>query len=106
MTWAEGGVAPSQEELEAFARDWHAIHAQGRAVAEAAERRREMLLVDLARETTGVFAGIPLPDDIRSVAQHVARAASLVPHLPDADRFAWIKRIAELAGLLVRALGV
>ena len=96
-------LAPSQEELEAFARDWHAIHAQGRAVAEAAERRREMLLADLARETA---SGIPLPDDIRSVAQHVARAASLVPHLPDADRFAWIERIAELAGLLVRALGV
>ena len=106
MSWAEGGAVPSQEELDAFARDWHAVQAQGRAVAEAAERKREMLLADLARETTGVFGGIPLPEDVRSVAQQVARAASFVPYLPDAEKPAWADRLAELVALLVRALGV
>lgn len=101
-----GNAVPSQEELDAFTRDWHAIQAQGKAVAEAAERKREMLLADLARETTGVFGGIPLPEDVRSVAGQVARVASFMPFVPDAEKPAWADRLAELVGLLARALGV
>lgn len=101
-----GTSIPSQSELDDFLRDWHAIQAQGKAVADEAERRREMLLADLARDTTGVFGGIPLPQDVKSVLQQATRIAGYLPFVPEQEKPAWADRLGELVILVARALGV
>lgn len=107
MSWAEGGAVPTEAEYAAWLAELHAANKTLDDFAVAAEKKREGEIADAAHTVTGIFGGIPLPQEVRDAIAIGKRAASFLDYVPmdDATK-ALVTPIVSAFVLLARVLGI
>ena len=101
------GVFRDEAERAAWVAELHAANATLASVAKRSEEKAHQLEADAVHSATGIFGGVPLPEEVRDAISVGRRAAGFVQYLPlDEKTMAVVAPIAEALELIARALGV
>lgn len=101
------GVFKDDAEYQAWLAQLHAANAALTGLAKRADEKAHQIEADGLHNATGIFGGIPLPEEVRDAISVGRRAAGFVQYLPlDEKTKAIVEPIAEALELIARALGV